>query len=108
MGYKDYNTQMNIYMKNRWAKRKAAAIEKLGGKCVRCEATENLEFDHIDPKTKVMTVARASSRSEEFFWAEVAKCQLLCMGHHLIKSGEDRLAGVYKDKPKRNQYSTIV
>lgn len=102
MGYANYNESMNAYMKRRWAKRKAAAVALLGGKCARCESTENLEFDHIDPNTKIMTVARTSSRSEEFFWTEVKKCQLLCQGHHLIKSGEDRLAGVYKNRPRRN------
>lgn len=103
MGYKNYNQDMNSYMKRRWETRKAKAVELLGGKCSRCDSTEDLEFDHIDPLTKIMTVARASSRSEDFFWAEVKKCQLLCEGHHLIKSGEDRLAGVYKNRPRKSE-----
>jgi hypothetical protein len=36
-----------------------------------------------------MTVARASSRSEDFFWNEVSKCQLLCHPCHLEKTAED-------------------
>jgi 5-methylcytosine-specific restriction endonuclease McrA len=91
MGYKDYNNSMNTYMKQRWVKRRAAAIAHLGGKCLVCGTTEGLEFDHVDPTTKIMTVARAASRSEEFFWNEVNKCQLLCKAHHLIKTGEDLL-----------------
>lgn len=77
---------MNNYMKTRWAVRRENAIEFLGGKCVKCGGTEALEFDHIDPSTKVMTIARASSRNEEFFMNEVRKCQLLCTQCHLAKT----------------------
>lgn len=77
---------MNEYMKNRWTARRASAIMYLGGKCAKCGSTDELEFDHTDPTTKLMSVARASSRSESFFWAEVDKCQLLCKPCHKIKS----------------------
>jgi hypothetical protein len=89
MAYKNYNEDMNKYMKSRWEKRRIAAIEKLGGVCVRCGIDKFLEFDHIDRTTKIMTVARASSRSEDFFWNEVSKCQLLCHPCHLEKTAED-------------------
>lgn len=91
MPYKNYNHDMNIYMKRRWERRRALAVEYLGGKCVECGSEDNLDFDHIDPETKLMSIARASSRSEEFFWAEVSKCQLLCKPHHIIKSQLDKL-----------------
>ena len=94
MPYKDkqeYNRYLNDYMKRRWEKRRASAIEKLGGKCNVCGVTDGLEFDHIDPGTKVMSIARASSRSEAFFWEEVDKCQLLCKMHHEIKTAQDRI-----------------
>lgn len=84
---------MNDYMKNRWIKRRAEAIEFLGGKCVECGATEALEFDHIDPSTKVMTIARASSRNAEFFMNEVRKCQLLCEVHHKEKTRKESEVG---------------
>lgn len=93
MGYKNYNNDMNLYMKNRWTTRRLLAIEKLGGICVRCSSSNFLEFDHIDPSTKIMTIAKASSRSEQFFWNEVSKCQLLCVPCHLEKSAEDIRAG---------------
>lgn len=92
--YKDkkrYNAYLNQYMKDRWARRREQAVEKLGGKCTQCDETESLEFDHIDPSTKTMTIARASSRSEKFFWEEVSKCQLLCKPHHKIKTAQDAL-----------------
>lgn len=94
-----YNEYLNTYMKQRWEKRRQEAVARLGGKCEVCGTTESLEFDHIVPSTKIMSVAKASSRSEEFFWGEVDKCQLLCHGHHLIKTGNDYLAGVYNKGP---------
>ncbi len=80
------NDKMNEYMKNRWLKRRAKAIAYLGGKCSSCSATEGLEFDHIDSETKLFTIAKGSSFSEERFWAEVDKCQLLCNDCHVAKS----------------------
>lgn len=89
MPYKDYNASMNAYMKKRWEKRRALAVEHLGGECNRCGELEGFDFDHIDPSTKIMSIARASSRSEVFFWEEVAKCQLLCKPCHLEKTADD-------------------
>lgn len=80
---------MNNYMKNRWSTRRAKAVDVLGGVCVNCGATNSLEFDHVDPSTKIMTIARASARSESFFWEEVRKCQLLCTDCHKEKSSVD-------------------
>jgi hypothetical protein len=40
----------------------------LGGRCVRCGANEDLEFDHIDPSTKVFAVTEAgNSEDPELF-----------------------------------------
>lgn len=84
-----YNKKKNLYMKARWEKRRVEAMKKLGDCCIRCGITKHIEFDHIDTTTKIMTVARAASRSDDFFWAEVAKCQLLCRACHLEKTAED-------------------
>ena len=77
---------MNEYMKERWRKRRVEAELFLGGKCVICGVSEDLEFDHINPATKLYTIAKASSFSEKRFWEEVKKCQLLCKEHHYEKS----------------------
>ena len=81
---------MNTYMKRRWTARRIEAVESLGGQCVRCGATERLEFDHIDPATKVNSIAQMSSASEAKFWAEVKKCQLLCKPCHITKTNENQ------------------
>jgi 5-methylcytosine-specific restriction endonuclease McrA len=76
---KDY---MREYMKKRWERRRIDAISVLGGKCVRCNSNSDLHFHHIDPATKLFTIARGSSFSEKRFWAEIDKCQLLCYDCH--------------------------
>lgn len=77
---------MNQYMKARWQHRRQEAIEFLGGKCSICDSRSNLEFDHIDPAEKEFTIAKGSSFSNERFWLEIAKCQLLCEIHHKEKT----------------------
>jgi len=78
---------MRDYMLRRYYRRKSAALEYLGGKCLVCGTTEELEFDHIDPSTKKYTLARIlTSGSNELLQEELEKCQLLCSKHHLEKS----------------------
>lgn len=66
------------------ADRRAMYIEKLGGACAVCGSVDRLEFDHIDPSTKidVINFRWAAAKVE----AEVAKCQLLCRTCHQRKS----------------------
>jgi 5-methylcytosine-specific restriction endonuclease McrA len=66
-----------------------SALEELGGKCVICGTTENLEFNHIDPYTKEREVStKCGLRHKEHL-----KCELLCKKHHrLWSNAEARLA----------------
>jgi 5-methylcytosine-specific restriction endonuclease McrA len=86
---------MREYMARRYDRRKAAAIDQLGGKCVRCGTKDDLDFDHMDPATKSFTIARRlAGVSEAKLQAELAKCQLLCGPCHLEKSrSEGSLSG---------------
>lgn len=68
--------------------RKGEAIIRLGGKCVRCGVTENLDFDHIDRTTKILPMGRLWTRSNEEIEVELTKCQLLCKPCHKEKSIE--------------------
>lgn len=72
------------YQREWYASRRLKGIGLLGGKCVQCGATENLEFDHIDPAMK------SNHRIWSWSWArineELAKCQLLCVSCHYTKT----------------------
>lgn len=64
--------------------------EYLGGKCVRCGATERLEFDHRIPADKSYTIAsNITCFSLEELILEIDKCQLLCRPCHIQKSREN-------------------
>lgn len=79
---KNSNEYMNEYMKRRYKQRRRLAIEELGGECVRCGSPKNLEFHHVDPKSKSITIAKGSSMSKKRWDAEIAKCHLLCRPCH--------------------------
>lgn len=68
------------------ARKRERAKVYLGGKCVRCGATEDLQFDHIDPATKSFTITAHLNRRWEVLVVELDKCQLLCRPHHLEKT----------------------
>ena len=68
-------------------KRKARIIEYLGGVCVVCGTTQELEIDHIDPSLKSFVLnGNNLNRTWEFLLPEVNKCQLLCYEHHKEKT----------------------
>ena len=76
---------------NKWrARRRRDAIAKLGGACARCGSVDALEFDHIDPSTKIAAISNLWTASRQRFDAELAKCQLLCEGCHLEKTSKER------------------
>lgn len=79
---------MAQYMRNRRRKRKALMLARLGGKCVVCGKVDSLEFDHVDPLSKVKEVSSAIMLDGplERLIEEVDKCQLLCTEHHIEKS----------------------
>ena len=64
--------------------------EYLGGKCVRCGATEKLDFDHIIPADKCYSIGtNITCFSIEELILEVDKCQLLCRPCHIQKGREN-------------------
>lgn len=58
----------------------------LGNKCAECDATEDLEFDHINPTTKKFSIAKMWNRGDKVLLPELTKCQLLCGEHHRAKT----------------------
>lgn len=83
------NEYMRIYMLKRYHQRRSEAIEFLGGRCTKCDSTENLEIDHINPTEKKYNIGKIWSYSKDKFWAEIKKCQLLCKTCHKNKSDKE-------------------
>lgn len=72
-------------------------VDYLGGKCVWrtgkntvCGATENLQFDHIDPALKEVNINNVMTRKREIALKEIDKCQLLCKQHHIEKTNNEK------------------
>lgn len=86
----EYKRYMNEYMKRRYFQRREHFLSLLGGSCVRCGSTEELDFDHIDSSLKEFSVAkRLASAPMKDLILEMAKCQLLCGPCHHEKSLEN-------------------
>lgn len=64
-------------------------LERLGGVCVECGATEDLHFDHIDWREKRFDVAIRWRIKDELMAEEMLRCQLLCVTHHRLKTVGD-------------------
>ena len=60
---------------------------KLENGCESCGYKEHacaLQFDHIDPSTKLFNVARGRDYPWKVFLAEIAKCRILCANCHAV------------------------
>lgn len=85
-----YNAYMRQYMLDRYRRRQKLAWELLGGKCVVCGATDNLQLDHKERSSKEFTICKKIvSVSEAKLEEELLKCQLLCVRHHQDKTYEE-------------------
>lgn len=78
------------YRARRYANRMRAMIRLLGGACVKCGEIENLQFDHIDPRTKRFTITQRWDANASVLMPELAKCQLLCEPCHIEKTAEEK------------------
>lgn len=65
-------------------------IKMLGGKCVHCGSTVNLEIDHLYPADKSFTIGQRMSKPFNELVEEAKKCQLLCRKCHIAKSTIER------------------
>jgi predicted XRE-type DNA-binding protein len=73
------------------------------GPCKKCSSWEQLEMDHIDPKTKNRKESRYSKLwklKESRRNIELAKCQVLCYNCHNEKSR--------KEKEERIKYDDAI
>lgn len=60
----------------------------LGGKCKKCKESNHivLDFDHKDPKTKLMSISQNYHLPIQELEEEIKKCQLLCANCHRVKT----------------------
>lgn len=74
-----------------YSQKKQELFDLLGGKCVQCGALNNLEFDHINWRTKEFTIGNAwGIKDKEKLRRELNKCQLLCRSCHKVKTAQDQ------------------
>lgn len=84
--YKDPDQQREY--QRQWIARRRADFFN-GKSCVKCGATEQLELDHVDPRTKIHHAIWSWSKERRD--AEILKCQVLCNDCHKKKSSIDIL-----------------
>lgn len=83
---KNNKEDINAKRRERKAKHKQHLIDMLGGKCCGCGTTENLQFDHLDRKTKEFNISNHLAGKLEKLEEEAKKCQLLCKSCHQVKT----------------------
>lgn len=87
-----------------YRERRQYYIFLMGNRCWKCKRLDGLEFDHVDPSTKVATISSllASSAPIDVLETELKKCQLLCEACHqektLLENGRAQhgTGGMYK------------
>ena len=81
---------MRLYMAARHKRQRAKAIDFLGGVCVDCGSTDQLEFDHVDPAAKEFTISSKFTRGWARLVDELAKCELRCAPCHRKRSAAQK------------------
>lgn len=97
--------ERRVYQVAYYRKRIGKLFTILGGVCVDCGTKYNLEFDHINPKTKSFNVSTAArSKKWELVVVEAKKCKLRCKSCHIKRTTRLRsLAYKTKTKPKHSK-----
>ena len=85
-----WTPEANLRRRERYWSRKREAIQILGGQCVWCNSTEDLQLDHINPSTREYRFPHFYKCGDKVFYEEVNKCQLLCRSCHAKKSVSER------------------
>ena len=88
--YREENREYNNKCKREYRdKRRAHCREYLGGKCVKCGTTHNLQFDHIKREGKKYEISTKLTNKWDNLKEELDKCQLLCVPCHLEKTAKE-------------------
>ena len=81
--------QIREHKREQNKKRRAHCREYLGGKCVVCGTTHNLQFDHIKREGKKYEISTKLTNKWDNLKEELDKCQLLCVPCHLEKTAKE-------------------
>lgn len=84
-----YNAYQAKYQLKRYHDRMIEARTILGGICIDCGSSQNLEIDHVDWRTKTIKLNKLWSISKIRFYGELEKCTLRCKPCHTEKSRID-------------------
>ena len=88
--YREENKeQIREHKREQNKKRRAHCREYLGGKCVKCGTTHNLQFDHIKREGKKYEISTKLTNKWDNLKEELDKCQLLCAPCHLDKTASE-------------------
>jgi len=88
--YRELNKKkISEYNKAQRYEKRAICLEYLGGKCVKCGTTHNLQFDHIKREGKKYSITRRITGNFDNLKEELDKCQLLCVDCHLKKTAKE-------------------
>lgn len=99
--------EMRLYMRERRKRIQKELRASLGSKCARCTATEELEFDHVDPETKKFQLSgRGLDKPRAEVEEELAKCQLLCRSCHIEKTTGERPS--HRGDPNYATHGTVA
>ena len=76
-------------------RRTKLGIVKVRAQCKDCppEITwpaEALDFDHLPGHEKLFDLSHAQTRSWSSIQAEMEKCEVVCAGHHRIRTNQRR------------------
>ena len=81
--------KISEYAKAQRYQKRVICLEYLGGKCVKCGTTHNLQFDHIKREGKKYEITRRLTLKFDNLKEELDKCQLLCVPCHLDKTAKE-------------------
>ena len=91
--------KISEYAKAQRYEKRVICLEYLGGKCVKCGTTHNLQFDHIKREGKKYNITEKLTIKFDNLKEELDKCQLLCAPCHLEKTAKECADITHKTVP---------
>jgi len=92
--WSDENRERKYINNDNYEIHRRKILESIKGRygCLFCEGLDDLEFHHIDKKTKLFNIGR-NPRNFQLTVKEIRKCIILCKKHHAALSSTERATG---------------